>query len=131
MSKHEECGAVGKFDCPADETIYGTTLDSGDGEGDTAAPCAWFCEVTLEDECEGHEHDPSVPTSVAGESMLCDGRCQPDYALAQHYGTRWLIARENSNGTFWVECYDTEEARDERLEGLRQAYAEWDTDVLS
>jgi len=107
MSKHEECGAVGKFDCPADEYIYGTTLDSGAGEGDTAAPCAWFESITLE-------------TDELGERT----------AFA-HYGTRYLIARESDSGRFWVELYDTEEARDERLEGLRKAYAEWDTDVLS
>jgi hypothetical protein len=27
-------------------------------------------------ECEGHEHDPSIPTSVAGETMFCDGSCR-------------------------------------------------------
>ena len=25
--------------------------------------------------CEGHEHDPSIPTSVAGETIYCDGSC--------------------------------------------------------
>ena len=107
MSKHTECGAVGKFDCLADEYIYGTTLESGAGEGDVEASCAWFEEVTL---------DTSDPK---------------EQAAIEHYGTRYLIARENSQGIFWVETYDTEQARDERLEGLRQAFAEWDTDVLS
>ena len=124
MSKHTECGAVGKFDCTYDEYVWDVTMDTGDGEGHVESSVAWFCEVTLETECEGHP-------GLGDVSVYCDGSCTPEWRAAQHYDTRYLIARENSQGIFWVETYDTEEARDERLEGLRQAYAEWDTDVLS
>lgn len=130
MSKHEECASVGKFDCRADEKIHEFTLDSGMGEGNVEGPAAWFEPLDLDIECEGHSHDPSIPSSVAGEAMYCDGSCRPEWALADHYGTRWIIAREDSQGRFWVECYDTEDSRDERVEGLRSAHAEWDMGVL-
>lgn len=127
MSAHDECSRPGKFGCWADETIHASTLDSGAGEGDVAAPCAWFEVVDLETECEGHE---SLNGADMGRSIECDGSCMPEWKLAQHYGTRWLIARENSDGRFWVECYDTEAARDERVEGLRESWNEWAGELL-
>lgn len=100
MSKHMECSAAGKFDCAADENVHDVTLDTGLGEGHVDAPSAWFEPIDL------------------------DGDTEP--GLVEHYGTRWLIARENSQGRFWAECYDTEQAREERLEGLRESWGEWE-----
>ena len=128
MSAHDECGAVGKFDCWQDERIHELTVEFDEGEGNVEGPAGWFMPLDLEDECEGHE---SLNGASMGASVTCDGKCQPDWVLVQHYGTRHLIARENGLGQWWVECYDTEQARDERLEALRAAHAEWDTAVLS
>lgn len=121
---HAECGSVGKFDCHFDEGVHGFTMESGAGEGHVDSPVGWFEEITLETECKGHEQ-------VVGSDLSCDGSCTPEWLFHQHYGTRWLIARENDRGFFWTEAYETEAYRDERLEALREAYAEWDTGVLS
>lgn len=104
---HRTCGRVGKFDCDYDATIHLLILESGlSGEGDVTAPCAWFMEFTLD---------------------IAD---RADRARAEHYGTRWLIAREANDGRFWVETYDTEYQHAERLEQLRAAWDEWDLGVL-
>ncbi len=124
---HLSCGRPGKFDCSADEKIHQDSLEWGTGEGDVQSPSGWFDPIELEVECEGHE---STAGYAMGQSVFCDGSCTPEWQLAKHYGTRWLIARENEQGQFWVETYDTEQARDERLEGLRAAYAEWNPGVL-
>lgn len=104
MSAHDECSRPGKFDCAADEKINEITFEECIGEGDVQADCAWFAPVSLGDLFEGD--------------------------LIKHYGTRWLIARENSDGRFWVECYDTEAARAERVEGLRASWNEWAGELL-
>lgn len=107
MSAHEDCAAPGKFSCTADEYIQDLALDMGDGEGDVESPVAWFSEVTL-DESDERER-----------------------GAAEHYGSRWLIAREFSDGRFAVEAYPTEGDRHDRLESLRAAYVEWDVRVLT
>lgn len=107
MSAHEDCAAPGKFSCTADEFIQDLSLDQGEGEGDVESPVAWFSEVTL-DESDKRE-------------------CR----AADHYASRWLIAREFSDGRFAVEVFATEGDRHERLEALRAAYIEWDVSVLT
>ena len=107
MSAHEDCAAPGKFSCNADEFIQDLALDSGEGEGDVSSPVAWFMEVTLD------EHDAR------------------EAEAANHYGSRFLIAREFNDGRFTVEVYPTEGDRHERLEGLRGAYRAWDVAVLA
>lgn len=131
MSRHDDCRGVGKFDCTTDEYVNNIVLEAEPGEGHVESPVAWFAEITLEDQCEGHEHDPGTPSSNMGESIYCDGSCQREHAIAQHYGTRYLIAREFNDGRFAVEPYEREQDRDERLGELRAAYAEWDMGVLS
>lgn len=101
---HRTCREHGKYDCAFDEAVSGIAADDGSGEGHVEAPCAWFDGITLD------------PGTEAG--------------LIEHYGTRWLIARENNQGLFWVEDFATERFRDERLEELRKAWAEWDEAVL-
>lgn len=127
MSAHEQCHAVGKFDCLHDEYIHAVTLDQGGGEGDVESPVAWFDRVDLEVDCEGHEPGPYQP---AGVSVYCEGSCTREWGHSVHYGTRWLLARENSQGRFWVECYDTEQARDGRYDELVAAFLEWEGPVL-
>jgi len=107
VSAHEDCSSPGKFACNADEYIQDLTLDMGDGEGDIESPSAWFSAVTLD---ENDEREASA---------------------AEHYGSRWLIAREFNDGRFFVEVYPTEGDRHERLDVLRAAYVEWDASVLS
>ena len=107
MSAHEDCATPGKFSCTADEYVLDYAADDGAGEGHVESPVAWFAEVVLS------EDDPMV-----------DG-------IIEHYGTRYLIAREFSDGRFMVECYATVVDMDERLSELRAAYAEWDTAVLT
>lgn len=107
MSAHESCGAVGKFDCAADESIYEQTLDAGLGYGDTEAPVGWFCEVHLDDsDIENAE------------------------ALAEHYGARYLIARENGDGRFWVEVYATAKDASVRTLALEEDYRAWYSGAL-
>lgn len=106
MSDHDQCGRAGKFDCEYDQFIYGMTVDFDEGEGNVQGPAAWFQSIDLHSE-DVHER-PAI----------------------LHYGAACLIARESSEGRFWVECYDTASARDERLEGLRAAHNEWDMGVL-
>lgn len=105
MSAHTECARVGKFDCHYDQYVHSASLEEGLGEGDVQAPCAWFAEFTL---------DPAA---------------EPGFA--EHYGGRWLVLRELEDGRFFVEVYETSEARDERLEALRTAYEDWDISTLS
>lgn len=102
MSAHTECGRVGKFDCTFDEYIH-DTLEGDPGEGDLQSPSAWFCAVVLDDD------DPL------------------DVAAAGHYGGRWLIAREFSDGRWAVEVYSTDAYREERLVTLRAAFDRWDS----
>jgi len=104
---HIDCAAPGKFACTADEYVQDLALDAGDGEGDVESPTAWFCEVTL-DETDERER-----------------------GAAEHYGSRFLIAREFSDGRFAVEVYAVEGDRHDRLEGLRTAYMAWDMGVLA
>jgi len=101
---HRTCGRAGKFDCAFDESIHELTVLEGVSEGDLQAPCAWFADMQLDPGTEG--------------------------GLVEHYGTRWLIARENDQGFFWVEDFATEQMRAERLESLRKAWAEWDEGAL-
>lgn len=101
---HWTCNQHGKFDCLFDEAVSQLAADDGTGEGHVEAPCAWFDAIFLD------------PGAEAG--------------LIEHYGTRWIIARENAQGFFWVETFDTEQFRDERLESLRAVWAEWDEGVL-
>lgn len=103
MSAHDECRGVGKFDCDADELIYDLTMDDGAGEGDVESPSGWWETVDL--------------TEPADE------------ALAEHYGARYLIAREGNDGRFWVEAYATREARNERLDVFEEAYRAWYSDA--
>jgi hypothetical protein len=97
--RHRECGRPGKFDCSFDEAVHEITMELGESEGHVDAPCAWFVEIELVEDERG---------------------------LMDHYGTRWLIARENSQGFFWVEGFATEKMRDERLDGLREAWIAWE-----
>jgi hypothetical protein len=106
FAPHDECRQPGKFDCLADEQIYEMTLDSGAGEGTVEAPTGFFEPIDLSD------------------------LVQLEVRLIAHYGGAWLIARESQLGTWWVEVFETEAFRDERLETLRQAYSEWDEGVL-
>lgn len=105
LPAHFRCDAPGKYDCDADEYVHSAADDEGSGEGDVSSPVAWFAEVTLDLDSETK--------------------------LIEHYGTRYLIARTLESGVSPVEMYDTQQARDERLEELRAAYAEWDTGALS
>lgn len=101
---HLSCATITKYDCAADEYLHGQLSEWGEGEGHVESPVAWFAEVTLDPEQE------------------------PE--LTKHYGTIWLIARENSQGFSWVETFTDRASRDERLEAMRAEYAEWDTEVL-
>lgn len=115
MSAHTECGRAGKFDCDFDEWVYNLILWFGDpGEGDVQSPSAWFCEVDLDPDAEEHADKPQL-----------------DAAAIEHYGSRWLIARELDDGRWFVEVYDTVEARQARLDVLRAAYEEWDLSALT
>lgn len=119
----------GKFDCWADERVHeiiSEGLYGGEEGGNVEAPTGWYAALTLDAECAGHEHDPSRPDSVAGETIFCDGSCTPDWRLLEHYGSPYLIVRENSQGFFWVAVHTTEERRDEHLDELEAAYREWE-----
>lgn len=107
MSAHDDCAAPGKFDCTADEFIQDLALDTGDGEGDVASPVAWFLGIVL------NPDDPREREAI------------------EHYGTRYLVAREFDSGAFSVERYETAAYQRERLDALRGAYADWDVAVLS
>lgn len=104
MSAHETCGRLGKFDCTADEVVYDRTMDEGIGDGDVEATSMWWSSLDLTE--------------------------AEDEQLAEHYGARYIIARENSAGTFWVEVYATTEAREERLNVLEEAYRAWYSDAV-
>lgn len=107
MIPHEDCAAPGKFSCTADEWVLDYAMDDGAGEGDVESPVAWFAEVILRD------NDPTMAR------------------LIMHYGTRYLVAREFSDGRTSVECYATAGDMDERLTELRDAYRQWDVEVLT
>lgn len=102
MSAHTECGRVGKFDCDVDEWLHGVLLDSGEpGCGDIEAPCAWFAEVDLDRESEADAID--------------------------HYGSEWILARELSDGRWFVEVYPTLADRDTRVDILNRAFEQWNS----
>lgn len=97
---HLECHDVGRFDCDFDRDVSESLAEEGEPGNGSVEWWFWYAELTL---------DPVR-----------------ERRTVEHYGTRWLIARDNSAGFFSVELYETAEARDERLEILDAAYAEWD-----
>lgn len=92
---HWHCVGTGKFDCDGDESIHDALMETGAGEGDVDSPTGWFQAVDLA---------PDEPDALA------------------HYGSRWLLARQDGNGFFWVMVYRTEESRDVFVTELREQY---------
>lgn len=101
MSAHEMCGRPGKFDCAADEVVSTLANEDGAGHGSVEAPVGWFSDLDLWD------NDPA------------------EMELARHYDARYLIAREDNLGRFWVEVFVLRADRDRRLDDLQDEYERW------
>jgi len=104
MSAHDQCYRPGRYNCEHDEQLETRFSEVGTGQGSIEAPTGWFAEFTL------------MPDIEQG--------------LIEHYGSRWAILRESSQGFFWGEFFDTEAARDERLNALEAAWLAWDTEEV-
>lgn len=97
----------GKFDCIVDEFAYACTLDGGeDTLGDVESPSGHLAKVTLMDP---HE----------------DGATWLDGRGIQHYGSRYLIVRENTQGFVQVISFDSEETREIAWQMASEAYFAW------
>lgn len=105
MSAHETCGRPGKFDCEADETISTLANEDGAGDGSVESPSGWFSGLRL-------VGGPDMDTATAD-------------ALAEHYGVRYVIAREDGDGRFWVEAYAMPQPWQQRLDDLQEDYERW------
>lgn len=93
---HDTCQGVGKFDCAQDERVHGITLDNlGDQDGDAESPTGWFAKVYL--------------------SSL---------DLTEHYGSAYVLATEDSQGSFRVRAV-TVDTWDTEFDRLSKAYWEW------
>jgi hypothetical protein len=126
---HNLCSGIGRYDCDFVARIDETILDSGAGEGDVEAPVGWFEEITLDALCEGHPDDDSSMNMAAGATRYCDGSCrrgEEEHELAVHFGTPWLIARQDTHGFFWALRYASPEERDDDLEFLRDRFEGWE-----
>lgn len=99
MQDHAHCAAVGKFDCDFDERIHAITLESGEGSGDVESPSGWFCPVDLDED---------------------------EVDLVTHYGTRWLMALENSQGFFTVLALGSKGKQSWMLDNFERAYEAWE-----
>ncbi|MGO1566442.1 MAG: hypothetical protein ACTHXC_00330 [Brachybacterium sp.] len=115
MSKgHEYCSHIkGKYACPFDSELDRMVLEWDEGDGHVEAPTGWWASIGL------------VDGDVISSALDTDRK------LITHYGTRWLIARTNGDGLFWVETYETVTARDARVDELEDAYVDWDPDALT
>jgi len=96
-----------KYDTEHDEHVSEMIGDGmADTDGDVEAPVGWFAAVTLDDTEDS-----------------------PDLAALEHYGTPWLLARENSQGFFTVIPFPTIEARNQAYAQLEQDYLLWDAGI--
>jgi hypothetical protein len=129
MSAHDNCHDVGKYNCDLEERLHTKVIEFESGDGHVEAPTGWFIAVDLDVECEGHEHDPSSFSSVAGVSTFCDGSCMPEWDLFTHFGSRWLLLQHNELGFVFTSRYQSEEERDADLATLEREYSEWDAEV--
>lgn len=123
MTAHtDEFKTIGKYNCGTDQWVDREYSEFADGVGDTEDFGTYTYPVDLEDECQGHEHDPSNPTSVAGVSTTCDGSCNREGRAAIHYGTRWLLVQHDQQGFVNVATFGREEDRDAELQRISELW---------
>lgn len=108
MSAHDTCHRVGKFDCEHDEVVSEFADLAGDNDGDVDAPSGWWSTITL------------VPSSEMPDPEYGD-----DDERIEHYGSRYLIAREDQQGFFKVIAFDTTEEREDYRQALADDYSAW------
>ena len=97
---------MSKFASKQDEMVYALTLDSrGSDSGNVEAPTGWFCTVDL--------NEPGDDTAAA----------------IAHYGSPFVIVREDQQGFVSVIGFPDKAARDEAFEDLDHAYMRWDAEV--
>lgn len=104
MTDHTtEAKAPGKYDCHFDSWVHGELLTGEAGDGHVEAPTGWFVAVDLD---TGHaNHDESL--------------------AAEHYGSRWLIVKEDSRGFVGVFPFENEEQREIMLGLLVEQFNDW------
>ena len=117
MSAHSTCSNIGKLDCLFDEKVHEYTLDGFcEMDGSVEAPCGWFGKVDLVSEDD-----------LGAMSIMVDGAPanEEDDAAIAHYGTRFLLVRENEQGFVYVIPFQTEEGRDAAYQQLIVEYDTW------
>lgn len=96
---------MSKFKDEWDGQAYTLSLDaSEETDGDQASPIGWFGALTLHADTDG-----------AG--------------IVEHYGTRYLIVHESTEGFVTVMPFADAELRDRRFKDLQQAYGLWDVGI--